>query len=101
LAETAFAGGLGLDVDLRKVPADGALRDDVLLFSESASRLLVTIRPEHRQRFEELFAGQACACIGSVTSAAELSVTGVAGNLLLRCDIADLKEAWQSPLREM
>ena len=31
LAETAFAGELGMSVDLRQVPCDGALADDVLL----------------------------------------------------------------------
>lgn len=101
LAETAFAGGLGVWVDLRAVPVAGALREDVVLFSESASRLLVTVRPEHRERFETLFAGQACACIGEITAAAELRVIGLNGEILLRSNIDDLKEAWQSPLREM
>ena len=48
LAETAFAGGLGLTVDLRAVPAEGIGRDDELLFSESQSRFVVTVRPNAR-----------------------------------------------------
>jgi len=101
LAETAFAGGLGLQIDLRAVPVDGALGADTVLFSESASRLLVTVPPAHRARFEALFAGQACACLGTVSGDNELRITGLAGESLLCCPIADLKEAWQSPLREM
>ena len=101
LAETAFAGGLGLDVDLARVPADDGLREDRLLFSESASRLLVTVRPAHRQAFEKLFAGQECNCIGQVTEERSLKIVGRSGQVLLRCPIDDLKEAWQSPLREM
>ena len=37
LAESAFAGGFGMEVDLSKVPAEGIERDDYLLFSESQS----------------------------------------------------------------
>jgi len=101
LAETAFAGACGLHVDLRKVPCSGTLREDTVLFSESASRLLVTVRPDHRDAFEALFAGQPCGCIGVVSADQELRITGLNGEILVRSLIADLKEAWQSPLREM
>ena len=53
LAETAFAGGLGLSVDLSRVPCSGIYRDDYLLFSESQSRFIVTVSPDCRDRFEE------------------------------------------------
>jgi phosphoribosylformylglycinamidine synthase len=101
LAETAFAGNCGLHIDLRSVPVTGTLREDAVLFSESASRLLVTVSPGRRERFEALFAGQDCACIGSVTDDSELRITGLSGEILVRSAIDHLKEAWQSPLREM
>jgi phosphoribosylformylglycinamidine synthase len=101
LAETAFAGGLGLQIDLRAVPLAGELREDAILFSESASRLLVTIPPSQRERFEALFAGQPCACLGTVSAEPELCITGLSGGILVRSRTADLKEAWQSPLREL
>ncbi|MFV2040931.1 MAG: phosphoribosylformylglycinamidine synthase subunit PurL, partial [Candidatus Hydrothermarchaeales archaeon] len=40
-AETSFAGGLGLELDLDKIPRVGELSMEALLFSESQSRLLV------------------------------------------------------------
>jgi phosphoribosylformylglycinamidine synthase len=101
LAETAFAGGLGMDIDIGKLPVDGSMRADRLLFSESASRLLVTVPPGKRERFETLFNGQEFACIGQVTADEYLKITGLYGEILVRSTIADLKEAWQSPLREM
>ncbi len=101
LAETAFAGGFGLDVDLNNVPVDAVLRVDKLLYSESASRLLVTIKPDNQERFEALFAGQVCACIGLVSSDEYLTIVGLQGEALVHSTIDDLKEAWQSPLREM
>ena len=54
LAETAFAGGLGMDVDLRQVPRRDLDRDDYLLFSETASRFVVTVSPENQTAFETI-----------------------------------------------
>jgi phosphoribosylformylglycinamidine synthase len=101
LAETAFAGGFGLDVDLKKVAVATAMREDKLLYSESASRLLVTVRPEYQERFEALFVDQVYSCIGQVSSDEHLKIVGLQGETLVRSTIDDLKEAWQSPLREM
>ncbi len=101
LAETAFAGGLGIHVDLRRVAAEQGLREDALLFSESQSRLLLTVRPSQQQAFEALFAGQSCSWLGEVTEDQELRIVGLLGEVLIRSTIEDLKEAWQAPLREM
>ncbi len=101
LAEKAFAGGFGINADLGKVVAEGEVRADKILFSESQSRLLVSVRSENRQRFEALFAGQACACIGEVTEAPRLKVVGDGAQVLIDADINELKEAWQAPLREL
>jgi phosphoribosylformylglycinamidine synthase len=104
LAETAFAGGLGIAADLGRVMFSGVScdrRDEVLLFSESASRHLVTVRPQHRESFEAAMAGTCFSCIGTVTDDAMLTVTGIDGTVVMRGSLADLKEAWQSPLREL
>ena len=47
LAESAFAGGLGAEIDLASVPQAGVFRDDYLLFSESQSRFVITVKEEH------------------------------------------------------
>ncbi len=101
LAETAFAGDRGLDIDLRRVDAEGDLADWQLLFSESASRLLVTVRNGDRAAFEELFAGQSCACIGRVTAVPELRIVSRAGDMLMVAANDELKAAWQAPLKEL
>jgi len=81
------------------VPCDR--HDEVLLFSESASRLLVTVRPEHREQFEQVMAGNCFSAIGTVTDGTMVTVTGIDGSVILRGALTDLKEAWQSPLREL
>ena len=99
LAEMAFAGGLGLNVDLRKIPGASRFeRDDYLLFSESASRLLVEVRPEHQEPFERLFAGTAFALIGEVAEESVLSVMGLQGREIIRENVEPLKTSWQRTL---
>ncbi len=98
LAETAFAGGFGMEIDLGKVPATGVNRDDLLLFSESQSRFVVTISPDKKDAFEKAFEGVPYGLLGEVTLAALFSVIGLNGGKIIRADILDLKDAWKRPL---
>jgi phosphoribosylformylglycinamidine (FGAM) synthase-like enzyme len=96
-AEMAFAGGLGLRLDLREVPrAPGVDADDTALFAESASRLLAEVRPQDAAAFEALLAGLPYARVGSVTEAPELVVAGLGGGEALRAGIGELRVAWQA-----
>jgi phosphoribosylformylglycinamidine synthase len=99
LAETAFAGGLGMRIDLRAVPVENLGRDDFILFSESQSRFVVTASPEKRNAFESALEGNVFALIGEVAADPRFEVTGLSGNIIIGADIAELKEAWQKPLR--
>jgi phosphoribosylformylglycinamidine synthase len=99
LAETAFSGGLGMDVDLAAVPASGIARDDEVLFSETQSRFVVTVRPEKKAAFEAALAGSTLACIGAVTAEGLFRVKGLKGGAILEEKVEDLKEAWQKTLR--
>ena len=98
LAETAFAGGFGLAIDLKAVPAEGIARNDELLFSESQSRFVVTVRPESRQAFEHALAGSVFARIGLVIPEPTLRIEGLHGENIVTENLADLKSVWQKPL---
>jgi len=98
LAETAFAGGLGLTVDLSKVPCEGIQRNDELLFSESQSRFVVTIPPGAKAAFRQIMKGNACAEVGEVNAEAILKIRGLKRALMVNEDINELKAAWQKPL---
>ena len=103
-AESAFAGGYGMSIDLSRVlwkGDDSGRSDCALLFSESASRHLVTVHPEMRDRFEAVMSGSCFASIGIVTEGQELSITGLNGAAVIEADLSDLKEAWQKTLREL
>ncbi|MFA5308808.1 MAG: phosphoribosylformylglycinamidine synthase subunit PurL [Dehalococcoidales bacterium] len=99
-AEMAFAGGLGMALKLKDVPlGETVARDDYLLFSESNTRFLVEVAPKDKKDFESALSGVACAEIGRVMKDKKLEITGRKGKIILTADIAELKEAWQKPLR--
>jgi phosphoribosylformylglycinamidine synthase len=99
-AEMAFAGRLGLVIHLGQVPLGEAVnRDDYVLFSESNTRFLVEVAPEDKHQFEGMMAGVDFAAIGQVTSNKRIEVYGLNREIVLSASIAELKEAWQRPLR--
>jgi phosphoribosylformylglycinamidine synthase II len=100
IAEMAFAGGLGATISLRSVPLGEPIdRDDFILFSESNSRFLVEVAPEHKDEFEEVMAGVSLANIGRVTEGEVLEVYGSGDTKLIAASLGELKESWQRPIR--
>ena len=99
-AEMALAGGLGMVIHLGQVPLGEAMnRDDYVLFSESNTRFLVEVALKGRRRFENMMAAVDFAAIGQVTAEERLQVYGLNGKMVLSASVAELKEAWQKPLR--
>ncbi|MBW1957440.1 MAG: phosphoribosylformylglycinamidine synthase [Deltaproteobacteria bacterium] len=101
LAMVAMGGNLGITVDLGLVPSDPLDRNDIILFSESAGRFIVTIDTENRKIFEEIFKGLPCACIGSVTHESEFIIKGIHGMPLINIPVQELKDAWKKPFGDL
>ena len=98
LAESAFAGGYGMSLNLSGILENNKLRIDKFLFSESQSRFVTTISSLNREKFEDLFAGQACYFLGKVISTPELTIK-LKDEIFISASIWDLKESWQDTLR--
>jgi phosphoribosylformylglycinamidine synthase len=98
LMETAFSGNLGMNVDLNYVPYIGKKRNDYILFSESASRFVVTIHPSTKAKFERIMAENIISEIGFINGSDTIQVTGLNGQLVIKEKIGKLKSAWQKPL---
>ncbi len=98
LAETAMGGRLGMEVDLSKVPTEGELTDEVVCYSESAGRFVITIAPQAREAFEEIFSGLPLDRVGTVTDTGRFMLSSQAGPLLVDLGIDQLVEAWKRPL---
>jgi phosphoribosylformylglycinamidine synthase len=99
-AEMAFAGGLGMELRLDGVPCtDDAKTDATLLFSESNSRFVVEVEPEKVDAFRSALGDVPFGEIGRVTDGGTFTVRGLGGEIVVDEPLADLKEAWQAPLR--
>jgi phosphoribosylformylglycinamidine synthase len=103
-AEMAFAGGLGAQLELANVPHDlGGLATDeldtALLFSESNTRFLCEVPADAALSFKTIMGELPHAQIGTVTSDGRVVIHGSGGATRVDAGLAELKEAWQSPLR--
>ncbi|RLI19366.1 phosphoribosylformylglycinamidine synthase subunit PurL, partial [Candidatus Bathyarchaeota archaeon] len=96
-AEMAFTGWLGLEIDVDAVPAEGVMRPDQLLFSESNGRLLVEVVEGRESEFEDLMADSPNAKIGRVIDEENLIILS-GGEALMNLSLKELIEAWKTPL---
>jgi phosphoribosylformylglycinamidine synthase len=99
-AEMAFAGDLGLAIDLAAVPAEDPLADHAACFAETPGRYLIEIPPHH---FDEVVralrqAGVAHGEIGTFNTTARLTVRSAASGRLADVAVDELRQAWRQPL---
>jgi len=98
-AEMAFAGGVGLAIELDNMPVNGTISDMEKLFAETCGRLLLEVVPSHAEAFESIMKGVPFARIGITMKEKAFCATSN-GRELMHLDLDHLKETWQAPLRE-
>ncbi len=94
LAESAFAGGWGMDLDVTDL---GLESDIAVLFSESQTRYILTVSPERVADFENLLGDLPCHRLGTVTTEPIFRVKTRNGSGI-EAPIAEFKAAWQRTL---
>jgi len=77
-----MAGLLGAEIDLHAVPSE-CERDDIILYSESQGRLLMSVDPSRASEFESLFSGLPHARIGRVMEDARIVIRGGTGSEII------------------
>jgi phosphoribosylformylglycinamidine synthase len=97
-AEMAFAGGVGADLTGLHDTGPG-LSDEVLLFAESATRFVVEVPPANVAAFTACLDGVPLVRLGQTCKEPRLRVAGANGEWIVWAQLAQLKEAWQKPLR--
>ncbi len=101
LSESAFSGSLGASIDLHTAPVEDIENDHELLFSESASRFIVSVNPNHAAEFEKIFQSIPIGRIGIVQKDFYLKVEGLNGETIINENLDSLKQSWQKPLGEV
>ncbi|MBE0537918.1 MAG: phosphoribosylformylglycinamidine synthase subunit PurL [Phycisphaerae bacterium] len=99
LAEMAFAGGLGIEADLRGLPCDAdCVTAAGQLFSESNSRYVVEVEPDMYDSFARLMLNMPFGQLGVVVDEKRLVIRTADGTPVVDADVEDLKRAWRKPL---
>ena len=98
-AEMAFAGGLGIDLDLAVLQAASGLNTVAeMLFSESNTRFLLEVPCHASRQLESLFDGLPLVQLGEATATPRVRVFDSAGKPVVDSECAELKAAWLTPL---
>jgi phosphoribosylformylglycinamidine synthase len=97
LGKSALAGNLSFQVDLAAAVYDKDTidRNDILLFSESQGRILVSVDPERQREFEDCMDGVPCALAGEVTDNGRMVVMGHEGGSIMRVYLDELSSAYR------
>ncbi|WP_310551201.1 phosphoribosylformylglycinamidine synthase subunit PurL [Paenibacillus glufosinatiresistens] len=95
LAECCISGGIGAAVVMKS----GGLRRDVALFSESQSRLLLTVDTDRAEELRSRLAaaGVPVEVIGTVNGEGPLRIW-MDGELVLEEQVAELKSVWEDAI---
>jgi len=98
VAEMSFAGGLGLEIELKKVSGKELTRNDFVLFSESNSRFIVEVTEADKEDFEDLMKGKVCSLIGKVTKEQKIIIKGLNGKVVIDASLETLRNSWKKTL---
>jgi len=100
LAEAAFSGKAGLEIDLCSLPIDDDASKAAMLFGESPSRLVVEVAPGNLEKLADLFEGLPFACLGR--AAAEHSNLRIewGKEILIDEPLDELKAIWKNGLAQ-
>ena len=96
VSEMGFAGGLGIAVDLDKLPkSDDCQSIASQLFSESLSRYILEVKPENQAKLAELMGDLPFGQIGNINNSQQITINDSNKNPVIDMDSASLKDAWQ------
>jgi len=96
LTECAIGGKTGAEIDLSQIPVtQEGWEEGRLLFCETPSRFLVSIKPGNKEAFEKTMKGQILGQIGRVTADQKLTIRKGEQNLFT-LDEAEAEKSWKS-----
>ena len=101
LAMVSIAGELGMDIRLPLIPAAQGLTVSQMLYSESCGRFIITISPERKERFEDIFFGLKIEQVGVVTELPRLLIKEDREHGIIEEDLLGLKDAWKRPFEDL
>ncbi|MCL1833000.1 MAG: AIR synthase-related protein [Leptospirales bacterium] len=99
LAKSSLAGMIGCEINLSNVKTSGKLRNDIVLFSESQGRFIVSIDPTHKDKFNSIFSDLPCSYIGSATGKSSFEIT-IDAEKIINTDISQIEYNYRKKLKK-
>lgn len=95
LAESAFSGMIGVEIDIDSLGDN--LSKEEKLFSETPSRIIVSVDSSKEQEFLDILNGQSVFCIGKTIKEKKITVRSD-NKIILEDDLNELKHIWKNAL---
>jgi len=99
LSKMAIAGKLGIKVDLKEVKGQFTL-DQEGLFSESTGRILLTIDPKNKIKFESIMKDVSFSLIGEVSQIDDIKIKGLQGKEIVSIKIGDALDSYKKRFKD-
>lgn len=99
LAKTAIAGKLGIDINLNKL-AGSITRNDFALFSESQGRIIVTINPKNKNKFERVIQGNSFSLIGKIIDRDSIQIKGLHGEIIVKTTVTETFKKYKERFKD-
>ena len=97
LSKMAIASQLGMTIDLSKINSFGSTNT---LFSESQSRIIISIKPKNKRSVEKLFQNQDLNYLGKCHSAKIVSMR-ISNNNSFHVSIKDLTKKYKKNISKL
>ena len=101
LAMVAMGGELGMEIQLATIPVASQLTVSQILYSESCGRFVITVAPEKKEVFENIFSGMKIEQVGLVTESHYFSIRDAKGEAIIEEDVFALKDSWKKRFGEL
>ena len=99
LAKTSMGGRLGMEVSLEDL-CEKPLRDDFTLFSQSQGRIVVTIDPKNKQRFESVMSVNLYTQVGVIREDEQFIVRGIEGTDVINTNLNLMEKSYKSTFKD-
>jgi phosphoribosylformylglycinamidine synthase len=99
VAKSAIAGQAGFNLDLANMRNGRNLRDDILMYSESQGRLLLTVNPSLKTEFEKCMNGSEFYMLGEVRADNRIIINGKNGKIIIDTDIEAADSSYRETLK--
>ncbi len=98
LAKTTMGGMLGALINLNKLA--GKINSDYsALYSETQGRIVVSINPANKNKFEEMMKGNKISLIGKVLEGSDFVVKGINKKEIIKTNVKEMLKAYKSTFK--